>query len=53
MAQHNITVESNIVKGLFLYQAPEAVVQLMESILNPFLEAQASEVRGGSTYQRS
>ena len=53
MAQLNITLESDIVKGLFLSQAPEALVPLMESILNQFLEAQATEVVGASKYERS
>ncbi len=53
MAQLNITPDSDIVKGLFLSQTPEALVPLMESILNQFLEAQATEAVGATRYERS
>ena len=48
MAQLNITPDSDIVKGLFLSQTTEALVPLMESILNQFFEAQATEMVGAS-----
>ncbi len=53
MAQLNITLEPDIIKGLFLSQAPEALVPLMESILNQFLEAQATEAVGAAKYECS
>lgn len=53
MAPHNITLDSDIVKDFFLFQTLEALVPLMESILNQFLGAQATEAVGATKYERS
>lgn len=34
MAQLQFTLDSELVKGLFLGQAPDAIVPLLEAILN-------------------
>lgn len=43
MAQLNFTLDSEVVKGLFLGQAPEVMVPLLEAILNQFLQAMLTE----------
>ena len=53
MAQLNFTLDSEVVKGLFLGQAPDALIPLLEAILNQFLQAMASEAVGVAKYERS
>lgn len=53
MAQFNFTLDSEVVKGLFLGQAPDALVPLLESILNQFLQAMATEAVGATKYERT
>lgn len=53
MAQLNFTLDSELVKGLFLSQAPEAMVPLLEAILNQFLEAMVTEAVGAAKYERN
>ena len=53
MAQLNFTLDSEVVKGLFLGQAPDAIVPLLEAILNQFLQAMATEAVGAAKYERT
>jgi putative transposase len=53
MAQLNITLDSDTVKGLFLGHAPDALVPLLETILNQVLEALATETIGAQKYERT
>lgn len=53
MAQLNFTLDSNMVKGLFLTHIPEALVPLLETILNQFLQAMATEAVGAMKYERT
>lgn len=54
MAQHNITVDSELLKGLFLADGKdEAFAALVSTILNQVLNAQASEQVGAQPYERS
>ncbi len=53
MAQLQFTLDSELVKGLFLGQAPDAIVPLLEAILNQFLQAMATEAVGAAKYERT
>ena len=53
MAQLQFTLDSELVKGLFLGQAPDAMVPLLEAILNQFLQALATEAIGANKYERT
>lgn len=53
MAQLNITLDSDTGKGLFLGHAPDALVPLLETILNQVLEALATETIGAQKYERT
>lgn len=53
MAQLQFTLDSELVKGLFLGQAPDAIVPLLEAILNQFLQAMAAEAVGAAKYERT
>jgi putative transposase len=53
MAQLNITLNSKIVKGLFLNHAPDSLVPLLEAVLNQFLQAMATEAIGAEKYERT
>ena len=53
MAQLNFTLDSEVVKGLFLGQAPEVMVPLLEAILNQFLQAMLTETIGAGKYERN
>ncbi|MGI6440327.1 MAG: IS256 family transposase [Peptoniphilaceae bacterium] len=53
MAQLNITLDSDTVKGLFLGHASDALVPLLETILNQVLEALATETIGAQKYERT
>lgn len=53
MAGLNITLDSDTVKGLFLGHAPDALVPLLETILNQVLEALATETIGAQKYERT
>ena len=50
---HPTQINSEVVKGLFLGQAPDALVPLLESILNQFLQAMATEAVGATKYERT
>ena len=51
MAQYNITVDDEILKGLF--SGDRGVAQLLEQVLNQVLNAQASEQLQAEPYERS
>ena len=51
MDQFNLTLDSDIVKGLCLGHAPDAQVPLLEDILNQILEASATEAIGAGKYE--
>jgi putative transposase len=54
MAQLNITVDSELLKGLFTADGKEqAFTELVSTILNQVLNAQASEQVGAQPYERS
>lgn len=54
MAQINITVDSELLKGLFSAEGKDqAFATLMSTILNQVLNAQASEQVGAEPYERS
>ena len=53
MAQLNFTLDSEVVKGLFLGQAPEVMVPLLEAILHQFLQAMLTETMGAGKYERN
>lgn len=53
MAQLNFTLDSEVVKGLFLGQAPEVMVPLLEAILHQFLQAMLTETIGAGKYERN
>lgn len=53
MAQLQFTLDSELVKGLFHGQAPDAIVPLLEAILNQFLQAMATEAVGAAKYERT
>jgi transposase-like protein len=51
MAQYNITVDDEILKGLFT--GDKGIAQLLEQVLNQVLHAQASEQLQAEPYERS
>ena len=51
MAPYNITVDDEILKGLFT--GDRGVAQLLEKVLNQVLNAQASEQLQAEPYERS
>lgn len=51
MAQYNITVDDEILKGLFT--GDKGMAQLLEKVLNQVLNAQASEQLQAEPYERS
>jgi len=54
MAQVNITLDSEILKGLFLSNGKDtAFKELLETILNQVLEAQVTEQIGAKPYERN
>lgn len=54
MAQINFTLDSELIKGLFMSDCKnDSMKKLMESILNQMLEAQVTEVVGAEPYERS
>lgn len=54
MAQINLTVDSELLKGLFTTNGKdEAFASLVSTILNQVLSAQASEQAGAQPYERS
>lgn len=54
MAQLNITVDTELLKGLFTVDGKDkAFAQLVETILNQVLNAQAAEQVGAQPYERS
>ena len=53
MTQLNFTLDSDTVKGLFLTHTPDALVSLLETILNQFLQAMATEAVGARKYERT
>lgn len=53
MAQPRFALASELVKGLFLGRAPDAMVPLLESILDQFLQAIATEAIGATKYERT
>lgn len=54
MAQINLTVDSELLKGLFTADGKdEAFAALVTAILNQVLNAQASEQIGAEPYERS
>ena len=54
MAQINLTVDSELIKGLFSANGKdEAFAALVSTILNQVLNAQASEQIGAQPYERS
>ena len=54
MAQINLTVDSELIKGLFSADGrDEAFAALVSTILNQVLNAQASEQIGAQPYERS
>ena len=53
MAQYQITLDSKLFHQLFLGDRDEAVAQLLESILNQVLQAQATEQLQAKNYERT
>jgi transposase-like protein len=54
MAQVNITLEMDVLKGLFTSDGKDkAFARLLETILNQVLEAQVTERIGAAPYERS
>ena len=53
MAQVQITLDSEILKGMFLENQTGAQKTLMEAVLDQILEAQVSEQIGAQKYERS
>ena len=51
MAQYNITVDDEVLKGLFT--GDKGMSQLLEQVLNQVLKAQASEQLQAEPYERS
>lgn len=51
MAQYNITVNDEVLKGLFTGE--KGVAQLLEQVLNQVLQAQATEQLQAEPYERS
>ncbi|SDW76698.1 hypothetical protein SAMN04489725_1141, partial [Alicyclobacillus hesperidum] len=51
MAQYNITVDDEVLKGLFT--GDKGVALLLEKVLNQVLNAQASEQLQAEPYERS
>ena len=53
MAQINLTLDDEILKGLFLGRHQDAVEKLLEKVIDAVLRLEAEEQVGAGSYERS